>query len=95
MFYSLTIQDTVGCCKAVFTKWLDTQYDASWNQLLDALKSPSIQMNTLAVKIEHILDNSKCIVIVVFICKDAYYSNFRSVVFILIKVRHNQLPARL
>ena len=26
------------CCKRVFEKWLETQRDASWNQLLEAIK---------------------------------------------------------
>ena len=28
-----------GCCKGVFEKWLDTQKDASWNQLVEAIKA--------------------------------------------------------
>ena len=28
-----------GCCKSMFEKWLDTQKDASWNQLVEAIKT--------------------------------------------------------
>ena len=35
-------QDVTECCKCMLEKWLNTKPDASWNQLLDALKSPSV-----------------------------------------------------
>ena len=35
-----------GCCKSMFEKWLNTQKDASWNQLVEAIKS--IKLHTLA-----------------------------------------------
>ena len=41
----------------MFTKWLDTQVMASWNQLLKALRSPSVQLEYLANQIEQMLDN--------------------------------------
>ena len=39
----------------MFKKWLDTQENASWDQLLRALRSRSVQLNTLANKIENLL----------------------------------------
>ena len=27
------------CCKSMFEKWLNTQKDASWNQLVEAIKA--------------------------------------------------------
>ena len=39
----------------MFKKWLDTQENASWDQLLRALRSKSVQLNTLANKIENML----------------------------------------
>jgi len=39
------------CCKSVFEKWLNTQEDASWEQLLEALKS--VQLDYLASQIEN------------------------------------------
>ena len=38
------------CCKTVFEKWLNTQEDASWQQLLEALRSN--QLDYLASQIE-------------------------------------------
>ena len=35
-----------GCCKSMFEKWLNTRKDASWNQLVEAIKS--IELHTLA-----------------------------------------------
>ena len=35
-----------GCCKSMFEKWLETQKDSSWNQLVEAIKS--IKLHTLA-----------------------------------------------
>ena len=38
------------CCTKLFNYWLDTDPDASWNKLLEALKN--IKQNYLAEKIE-------------------------------------------
>ena len=43
------------CCKEMFSKWLETQEDASWDQLLEALRSPGVQLESLANKIDQIL----------------------------------------
>ena len=40
-----------GCCKSVFEKWLNTQEDASWQQLLEALKN--VQLVYLSSQIEN------------------------------------------
>ena len=45
-------QDVMGCCKYMLQKWLDTIPDASWNQLLEALRSPCVQLNFLADQVE-------------------------------------------
>jgi len=52
-------QDVTTCCKCMLEKWLDTQPDASWNQLLNALRSSCVQLNTLAHQIEQML-RKKC-----------------------------------
>ena len=44
--------DAVSCCKRVLEKWLDTTTDATWNQLITALRSPSVQLNNLASQLE-------------------------------------------
>ncbi|XP_065886043.1 uncharacterized protein [Dysidea avara] len=46
-------QDVLACCKCMLQKWLDTKPDASWNQLLEALRSPCVQLNSLADQIDH------------------------------------------
>jgi len=45
-------QDAVSCCKCVLEKWLDTTADATWNQMLRALESPSIGLHHLASEIK-------------------------------------------
>ena len=40
-----------NCCKSMFEKWLNTQEDASWQQLLEALQT--MQLNYLAEQIEN------------------------------------------
>ena len=42
----------------MFTKWLNIQENASWDQLLEALRSPSIQRIDLASQIEKTLDDA-------------------------------------
>ena len=39
-----------GCCSSMFEKWLVTQENASWNQLIDVIKS--IGLLSLASKLE-------------------------------------------
>ena len=41
----------------MFTKWLETQVVTSWDQLLEALKSRSVQLVHLANEIDQMLDN--------------------------------------
>ena len=41
----------------MFAKWLQ-QDDASWDQLLEALKSPSVQLMHFANQIDQILDDA-------------------------------------
>ena len=45
------------CCKSMFEKWLNTQEDASWQQLLEALQT--MQLNYLADQIENKLMTGK------------------------------------
>ena len=48
--------DVVSCCQCVLKKWLDTTSDAAtWNQLIKALRSPSVQLDYLAGQLEQML----------------------------------------
>ena len=47
--------DVVNCCKRVLEKWLDTTSDATWNELIRALKSPSVQLVAFAEQLEQML----------------------------------------
>ena len=47
--------DVVSCGKCVLKKWLNTTTDATWNQLIKALRSPSVQLDYLAGQLEQML----------------------------------------
>ena len=44
--------DVVSCCKCVLKKWLDTTSDATWNELIRALRSSKVQLDNLADELE-------------------------------------------
>ena len=43
----------------MFAKWLDTQENAIWDQLLEALRSPNVKLMHLANQIEQMLDDEQ------------------------------------
>ena len=43
------------CCIKMFDLWLKKQPTASWNQLVEALKQPGIDLGTLATEVEQML----------------------------------------
>ena len=47
--------DLSRCCTKMFELWLKKQPTASWNQLIEALRQPGIELGTLASKIEQML----------------------------------------
>ena len=53
--------DNKRCCIQMFWYWLKTNPKASWQQLLDALGSPALELHTVAAKIEAMF-TSKCYV---------------------------------
>ena len=44
--------DQLKGCAEMFWFWLSAQPDASWQQLIESLKSPAIQLHTVAANIE-------------------------------------------
>ena len=48
-------RDSTGCCKCLFEKWLETNADDTWNVLIKALRSPTVQLNYLASQLEKML----------------------------------------
>ena len=47
------------CCREMFKLWIDIQAaSASWNQLIQALREPSLELTEVAVKIEGMLQPS-------------------------------------
>ena len=51
--YSLDLNE---CCKEMFQLWLSKKSNASWNQLIKALRQPGIELDTLAGKVEQLLE---------------------------------------
>ena len=47
--------DLNKCCTKMFNLWLEKQPAASWNQLIEALRQPGIELGALANKIEKML----------------------------------------
>ena len=47
--------DLNKCCIKMLNLWLKKQPTASWNQLIEALRQPGIELSTLANKIEQML----------------------------------------
>ena len=44
------------CCREMFKLWIDIQAaSASWNQLIQALREPNLELTEVAVKIERML----------------------------------------
>ena len=48
-------QDVNGACLAMLKLWVDTTPDATWDQLIAALRAPGIELNTSASDIEGML----------------------------------------
>ena len=48
-------REKIECCAEMLELWLDRQPDASWNQLIDALRSPGIELFDVASKLEGML----------------------------------------
>ena len=47
--------DNEKCCKDMLWYWLSANTDASWKQLIDALRSGAVRLPVVADKIEKIL----------------------------------------
>ena len=44
--------DVKICCLEMFLLWLDTNSDANWWQIVEALKSPGVELSAVAVELE-------------------------------------------
>ena len=58
--------DAVKCCKCVLEKWLETAPDATWNQLIEALRSPSVHLIHLADQLEQMITHVQCKIMLLF-----------------------------
>lgn len=49
------MKDPENGCMEMFWYWLDTHRDASWQDLLKALRSPGVDLGNVATEIEQML----------------------------------------
>ena len=59
-------QDVVHCCKCVLKKWLESSVDATWNQLIEALRCPGVGLNYFASELEQKL-KPECKIIAMYL----------------------------
>ena len=50
--------DCIECCGEMLELWLHKQPKATWNQLIEALKAPGIELDDVASEIEGIFESS-------------------------------------
>ena len=62
-------QDAVRCCKCVLEKWLQSSVDATWNQLIEALRCPNVRLNYFASELEQRL-KPECKIIAMYVFID-------------------------
>ena len=53
-------RDTVSNCERVLDRWLMTAEDATWNQLIRALRSPNVELNYLADRLKKMIIITEC-----------------------------------
>ena len=51
--------NVANCCRQMFIKWLETDRDASWKQLITELQCPGVKLNALAEQINKKLQKGK------------------------------------
>ena len=51
--------DDKKCCKKMFWYWISTNTDASWQKLIEALRSPAVELPVVAADIEKMLTGSE------------------------------------
>ena len=50
--------DNEKCCMKMFWHWLSTNTDATWQQLIEALRSPAVKLPAVAADLEKMLTGS-------------------------------------
>ena len=51
--------DKKECCKKMFWYWISTNTDASWQKLIEALRSPAVELPVVAADIEKMITGSQ------------------------------------
>ena len=53
------------CCQKMFSKWLETRDGASWDQLIEAMRT--IELNNVARDIEQLLVQGECVLMIRYV----------------------------
>ena len=61
--------DNKNCCLDMFRYWLDTNTDASWQKLIEALRSPAVELPVVAANIDKILTGKHSILMWIYTLK--------------------------
>jgi len=46
--------NVTACCYAMFNYWIKTQPEASWHQLVEALREPGVELHNVAATVKEI-----------------------------------------
>ena len=63
--------DNQKCCMDMFRYWLNANADASWQQLIEALRSPVVKLSAVAADIEKLLTGT--------VASNSFVANFEKV----------------
>ena len=47
--------EATRCCIAMFNYWLQSHTSATWHELINALRSPGVELNSVATIVEELL----------------------------------------
>ena len=60
--------DKIQSCTKMFCLWLKSHPNASWRQLMGSLRSPAVQLHSVAADIETMITGYLVIVIIKCVC---------------------------
>ena len=79
-------QDVVCRCQCVLEKWLESSVDATWNQLIEALRRPGVGLNYFARELEQRL-KPECKIIAMYLLMK-YKCLYRCIIINIIDQNH-------
>ena len=68
--------DVIGCCTALFSYWLQTHPNASWCELVVALRAPGVEMNEVAASVERTFHGTYVKYVTQTVCRSMLLPHF-------------------